>query len=397
MCVQFMLGALMGLYYSGSIGHSHCSDASPILARSTIYFMNNSEKSQFNPEEKSQELLQVQTEVFADRGVRIFSENQAQILRYSSELSKIKDLNNLPADLPEEIVNLVQKNKKVYINFLRQQGKLETSFIEKNIKIYKEKFQPVIEELKAKIAQGNFTNSEYLGSGQNGSVYRIEVDGRSYAVKFLDVTQANYEVGTLLRAKGIPRTSQLEAYSFEDGVTIMQLLPGIEVTKLSHGDPLRYSDQHIIQLIDTVRALDSRGISIDPKASNFMYDPVEGFSVLDYHFYKAGSNKYLYRFVLPIRYMLLERDYALLEQSEEYKTKTQSPDIHREKIKTFLVSMIRFLTILKDNFPDIFADCQREDVNDRVKLRQSGIIDRKNIPTYPGLEPYLKKLEEMGF
>ncbi len=39
MCVQFMLGAPKnkGLYYSGSIGHSHCSDASSILARSTKF------------------------------------------------------------------------------------------------------------------------------------------------------------------------------------------------------------------------------------------------------------------------------------------------------------------------------------------------------------------------
>lgn len=37
MCVQFMLGARLGLYYSGSIGHSHCSDASSILARSTKF------------------------------------------------------------------------------------------------------------------------------------------------------------------------------------------------------------------------------------------------------------------------------------------------------------------------------------------------------------------------
>ena len=138
---------------------------------------------QFNPEEKSQERLQAQAEIFADKGVENFSEDQAQILKYSSELSQIKDLKNLPPDLPEELVSLIQKHKDAYVNFLRRERKLETSFIEENIETYKEKFQPVIAELKAKMAQGNFKElPEYLGSGSNGSAFRIEVDGNAVVV-----------------------------------------------------------------------------------------------------------------------------------------------------------------------------------------------------------------------
>ena len=60
-------------------------------------------------------------EAFADKGAKNFSEDQAQILKYSAELSKIKDLNNLPPDLPEELVGLIQKHKDAYVNFLRQE------------------------------------------------------------------------------------------------------------------------------------------------------------------------------------------------------------------------------------------------------------------------------------
>lgn len=144
---------------------------------------------QFNPEEqikpKTTERLQAQAETFADQGVKEFSEDQAKLLKYSAELATIKDLNNLPPDLPKELVELVQRHKDAYITFLRKERKLETSFIEENIKTYNEKFQPLIRELKARMAQGDPKQlPEYLGSGSNGSAFRIEVDSKTYAAKF---------------------------------------------------------------------------------------------------------------------------------------------------------------------------------------------------------------------
>lgn len=59
---------------------------------------------QFNKKEKLQEKLQAQVEIFSNKNIDNFSKNQAQILKYSAELSKIKDLDNLPSDLPEEIM-----------------------------------------------------------------------------------------------------------------------------------------------------------------------------------------------------------------------------------------------------------------------------------------------------
>lgn len=70
---------------------------------------------------KSKERLQAQAEVFADKGVEKSSEGRAQILRYSAELSQIEDLNNLPPDLPEELVELIKNHKDAYLDFLRQE------------------------------------------------------------------------------------------------------------------------------------------------------------------------------------------------------------------------------------------------------------------------------------
>lgn len=352
------------------------------------------------PQNKSQERLQAQAETFADKGVKNFSEDQAQILKYSAELSKIKDLNNLPADLPEELVALIEKHKDAYINFLRQERKLETSFIETNIKTYKEKFQPLIAELKVKMAQGNFKElPEYLGSGSNGSAFRIEVDGKTNAVKFSrSIKQANFEIKPLIRAKDIPHTSQLVGYSFEDGVVVMELLPGTDVTNFTPEEAPEYSDEHIIQLIETVRELDSKGLVIDPKPSNFMYDPEQGFSILDYHLKQVGGRYLLPQEIMDLRLGLTARKFEPLDyKAPDYEEKAKAQSI--EKYKISLPLMIRLLSILKEKYPDILADWQRKHDEDKKNpsISVSDLIDRRYIPPHPDLEPHLKKLEEMGF
>lgn len=355
---------------------------------------------QFKPEEKSEERLQAQVEIFADKDVDNFSKDQARILKYSAELSQINDLDNLPPDLPEELVSLIQKNKDSYVNFLRQERKLETSFIEKNIKIYKEEFQTVIAELKVKMAQGNSKElPEYLGSGSNGSAFRIEVGGKIYAAKFSrNVTQANFEIKPLIRAKDIPHTSQLVCYSFEDGVVIMGLLPGTDVTNFTPEEAPEYSDEHIIQLIDTVRELDAKGLVVDPKPSNFMYDSEQGFSVLDYHLKHVGGRYGLPREVMDLRIGLTARKFEPLDyQAPDYEEKAEAQSIERNKI--FLPMMIRFLGILKEKYPNILAEWQRQRDEDKKNpgTSVSDLINREYIPQDSELEPYLKRLEEIGF
>ncbi len=350
--------------------------------------------------EKQKEHLQAQAEVFADKGVENFSEDQGQILKYSAELSQVKDLNDLPPDLPEELVALIQKHKDSYVDFLRQERKLETSFIEENIKTYKEKFQSIIAELKVKMAQGNFKElPEYLGSGSNGSVFCIEVDGENYAAKFSKhIVQANFEIKPLIRARGIPHTSQLVSYSFEDGVVVMELLPGTDVTNFTPEEAPEYPDEHIIQLIDIVRELDSKGLVIDPKPSNFMYDPEQGFSILDYHL-KHGSGRYdLPQEIMDLRIGLTTRKFEYLDRkAPDYEEKIKTQSIERNKV--FLPMMIRFLSILKEKYPDILAEWQRQhDENKKnPNMLVSDLIDRSNIPDHPDVKPYLEKLEEMGF
>jgi hypothetical protein len=348
---------------------------------------------------KSPERLHAQAEVFANRGVKDFSEDQAQILMYSAELSQIKDVNNLPSNLPTELVDLIQKHKDAYVSFLRQERKLETAFIEESVRTYKEKFQPVIAELKAKIAEGNFRElPEYLGSGTNGSAFRIAVDGKTYAAKFSkNITQANFEIKALLRAVGISHTSQLISYSFEDGVVIMNIIDGTDVTNFKPEEAPQYADEHIIQLIDTVRELDAKGLTIDPKPSNFMYGP-GGFSVLDYHLKKMAGRYGLPQEIMDLKHCLTARKWERLDyRAPDYEERAREQSIEKNKI--FLPLMIRFLGILKEKYPDILEDWRRQHQEDKdnPNMYVSELIDRKQIPDDPEIQRYLEKLEEMGF
>lgn len=346
---------------------------------------------------KSPERLQAQTEVFGDKDVKDFSEEQAQILKYSAELSEIKDLNNLPPDLPAELATLINKHKDAYINFLRKEKKLETSFIENNIKTYKEVFQSAIVELKAKMALGDPKQlPEYLGSGSNGSAFSVTIEGKTYAAKFSrNLTQANFEIKPLIRAKNIPHTSQLVSYSFEDNVVIMELLPGTDVTNFTPEEAPEYSNEHIVQLIETVLELDAKGLAIDPKPSNFMYDPEHGFSVLDYH---LNDGYKLPQQIMDLRHGLTARKFERLDyKAPDYEERSQEQS--REQNKIFLPMMVRFLGILKERYPDILAEWQRQREEDKKNpsVYVTDLIDRRYIPQDPDLEPHLKKLEEMGF
>ena len=346
---------------------------------------------------KSQEHLQAQVEAFGDKGVKEFSKEQKKLFQHSAELAKIDDVDNLPPDLSPELVELIESNRKRYIEFLRREKREEIQFRKENAERFKEKFEPVIKALKEKMETGG-AKEQYLGSGSNGDAYRIEVDGKEYAAKFSrSLTQANFEIKPLLRAKGIDHAAQLVAYSFEHKVVIMELLPGTDVTNFSPENAPEYSDDDIVQLIETVQELDRNGIVIDPKPSNFLYDEKEGFSVLDFHLKHSGTNYSLADSIMDLP--LSARKWPKLDyKADDYKERSAEQSIEQNKI--FLPMMVRFLAILRDRFPEILEDYKRGYAKREAdpRIRQSPKIDRRHIQTdHPDLAPHLQKLEELGF
>jgi len=317
--------------------------------------MSFSEKQE-KPQKKTPERIQAQIESFADKGLKDFSSDQRLFLEYSAELANVTDLNNLPDTLPPEVLDAIERNKLDYIRFLIKERNTERQFIEENIVKYKEKFQPTIEELKTKLKETDSLKSlpEYLGAGSNGVAFKIEVEGVPYAAKFSkSLTQANFEIKPLLRAKGVKNVAQLEAYSSPDGLVVMDLLPGREVTQVKPEENPEYTDQQIADVIAKVVELDQRGLAVDPKASNFLYDKDKGFSLLDFHLKNQYAN--IPDSVVNLKVMLSARDWPQVA----YDT-PEGEDQYVERQKVELAALVKLLTIVRDQFPDIYDDIRNK-------------------------------------
>lgn len=357
---------------------------------------------------KSPERIQAQVEAFADSGVKEFSEEQKAILKNSSELAKITDLNNLPDDLSDELRELIEQNKDTYLRFLREQN-YETEQIEESIRLYNESFKETVADLKAKMQEGDPKQlPEYLGSGSNGSAYKITVDGKGYAVKFTNsVTQSNFEIKPLLKASGVEHTSQFVCHSFEDGVVVMELLPGTDVTNFTPENAPEYSDRNLEQLIDTVVELEGNGLVIDPKASNFLYSPDSGFSVLDYHLQRENGGHITGKSIMSLINALTYRPYVPIDRDDpesDRKLKESSEEDARRRLSM----MIRVFEIVKNKYPEIVTEWQQTHKQELAEFAEKertntyprGLpynpVNKEHLPDTEEFKQYIEKLEELG-
>lgn len=146
----------------------------------------------------------------------------------------------------------------------------------------------------------------------------------------------------------------------------MELLPGTNVTNLDPETTPEYSDEHIKQLIKTVIELYNHGVVIDPKPSNFMYDEEHGFSILDFHLLKWSHS--IGDIVMSLSHALTARKWPRLDyESDDYEEQSKANTIARYKVH--LPLMIKFLRILKNDFPDILLDYHRSyDIRERKIL-----------------------------
>lgn len=341
---------------------------------------------------KTPEELQAQAELFADKGVKEFSDDQRFLLSTSAELAQIEDLSNAP----DRVKELVEQHRDAYVQFFRENRQLDNTSIIENNRLYQEKFAPVIAELKQRIGTGKGKElPEYLGSGSNGSAFRITVDGKEYAAKFSSsITQQNFERKPIERAKGIAHAAQLTCYSFQDQVVIMEMLTGKDVTSLKPEEMPLYPDEHVIQLIEKVKELDAKGIVIDPKPSNFMYDPKEGFSILDFHI-KRGTHSNIETQLMWLRTVLAARDFGKPDYKDDEKMRLQSI----EKYKVYLPTSIQFLRIMQEKYPELLSAWkkQHEENKNNPMMAVSDVINRESIPEHPDLKPYLDELTQMGY
>lgn len=346
-------------------------------------------------ERKNPHRLQAQGEEFAHRRVEAFSYLQELFLKYSATISQnlIDSPEDIPPDFPEDLREAIAEHWDQYVVFLSdatREDELAIRLAERNAALYDRQFSADVKELIHDI-EADEAEDRLLGSGVNGEVYLLKQGTREYAVKFdHNVSQANFELRALRLAKGIPQASQLVTYSFADQAVIMKRLPGKNVRHLPPEVLNRLKDQQITDLVRTVLKLAERGLEIDPNPENFLYDRFAGFSVLDYHSAQGQG--------LPaaVQVMLLKEALCWKQDDDPSKVPTEQRAIERRLF--YLPRLIRFVTVLEEQFPQVVQDWKSFRVRMKRAPNQIGgaFLTKENVVmSDPRVARYVHQLEEL--
>jgi hypothetical protein len=160
-----------------------------------------------------------------------------------------------------------------------------------------ERFKPAV---AAVVADPNNLDS-LLDTGNNARIHKITVGGNDYAVRFpLDkiigwrrrtrvaAEHIDSHIGGLILAKGLPHFEQWAAASYNDGLTISEILPGKKFNQLSLDDIDLLETEHLQDFVHSLHLAHSLRIIVDHNSSNILFDPSHGISILDFQSYNAA-------------------------------------------------------------------------------------------------------------
>lgn len=244
---------------------------------------------------KSEATLQAQTAAFAAERITRWSD-KAYLINHIGEiaaapLKSVKGrIKKYGADFKDVAEYHHIASPDGYTDFLRDIGGSKADRIagRKSILNAYDSFRSLVAHLKSQLDDTtNYANMpDHLGNGSNSHVFKIELNGSKYAVRIPNEDEkANtidtHIAGAVLGAD-IPHMEHIIAASYEDGVTIAELMPGREVEELTIEEITQITPVQLTDLVETVRQAHERGILIDPKPSNFFYDTSGGFGIVDY-------------------------------------------------------------------------------------------------------------------
>lgn len=186
-----------------------------------------------------------------------------------------------------------------YLEFLRAVGGSRYESIRGRTEVLQgySEFAPLISRLREELSDPTTRKEHpaFIGNGSNSKVFSITHEGTTYAVRIPNGERLNPSVvdshlaGTLL-GKDMPHMEQIVAASYKDGVTVAEMIPGVEMGDLNIEDVEQITDEQLRDLVNTVIKANEKGIEIDPKPSNFLYDREKGFGIVDYHSSRVIKN-----------------------------------------------------------------------------------------------------------
>lgn len=184
-----------------------------------------------------------------------------------------------------------------YTDFLRRVGGSKYEPIRRRAEMLDAyaHFKPAIARLKYELADTATPRQHpILGDSLISRVFLIEEGDKKYAVRIpknhkIKARTVDGRLAGAALGKNIPHLEQIVAASYEDGVTVAEVMPGKEISILTPEEVSQVSDEQIGALVDTLITANKHDIEIDTKPSNFFYDPEAGYGIVDYHSAKVAS------------------------------------------------------------------------------------------------------------
>ncbi len=226
-------------------------------------------------------------------------------------------------------------------------------------------FKPLVDEIKKEyISPETVANiAGYLGKGSNGYAISKEIENQKYAIKFKFHGDIEDDIIVLKKGKGIKNIARLVAYSQDDETVITKELPGTNLSKFNSFTKPNYSNKEITNLIQTIKEMFENGIEPDVCATNLMYDPKEGISILDY----ISTNKWSEMptsIIGIIPALIFTTEKKTIDQF--YDTRRNEFDkIHALNEVEEIILTSKVLNVMYDKFPEVFAETLK--INERYK------------------------------
>jgi hypothetical protein len=256
---------------------------------------------------KSPELIQAQVTAFAkeavtdvnDRGYLIghvgtmSHVDRSDVYRIVDDVEYRRDEHGKPglARAGDQVLVATGSN---YVQYLRTHGGSRHDAIGRRASLLTSyaAFEPVVEALVSDVTKLDARDGHrsFKGEGSNSGAFVFEQNGKEYIVRIphkvgsSDPVHVDNDIDTLARGKGIPHVEQIVAASYEKGRIITEALPGADLSKWdAHEMAATVTNEQLQVLVETIIAVSKRGIGLDTsKASNYLYDRMEGFGLIDY-------------------------------------------------------------------------------------------------------------------
>ncbi len=252
---------------------------------------------------KSPELVQAQVAAFTNETVddvlsrvhilkhlaHIADDNPTVVMRPPSVEEGLKGVPRHYVDgvvLPA-ILAADNNNYKNYLSHNLPDKKVELERRAEIIKNYG-KFAPEIAALKARLSQtqNDVSDTDFLAAGGYSRVFLIHHEGTPYAVRIPyesnSVDHVDLHVAAAAIANGTPHVENIVAASYEEGVTVAELMPGTSLSNLEPKVFAAINDTQLREMVRTIQRMNQIGLMADFQGQgNILYDPEDGFGFVD--------------------------------------------------------------------------------------------------------------------